>query len=148
MFFENQKPLGTVPEELRRRGRPRKVDPLRVVIATRVSPAEAVSIRAAAEAQGLTRAEFVRDAVVAAIGQPDAQRLGAVIRAERRADLLRVASAVQELLLFLRQLPHEDEVWTAKPTDIERARRALAGVHETLPELRALRDIAATEAGR
>ena len=122
----------------RRPGRPRKAAALRVVLGARYTPAEAAAVRTVAQAQGLSPAEYVRSAVIAATGRPDPQRLGAEIRAERRRDMLRVAASLSELIAILRQVTRDPD------TD----RRTLAGVREVLPELRELRNLVAEEAGR
>ena len=121
----------------RRRGRPRSLSALRVVIGARFTPAEADAVRAAAKSRGATRSEYVRAAVVTATGRPDAHELGAAIRADRRRDLLAVAADLQELVEIVRDLA---------PTD--RDRRTIAGVREVLPELQNLRRLVAEEAGR
>ena len=120
----------------RRRGRPSSLSPLRVVIGGRFTPAEADAVRVAAKDLGVTRSGYIRAAVVTATGHPDLEELGAVIRADRRRDLLAVAEQLAELVSVVRNL---------EPTD--RDRRTIAGIRELLPELQRLHRLITEEAG-
>ena len=110
----------------RRPGRPLQASALRAVIGSRYTAAEAEAIKRAADDRGIARAEFVREAAIAAVGQPDPQRLGAEIRAARRQDLLKVAGVFRELRDYLLEVKYDPGA-------------ELAVIHEALGELRAIR---------
>ena len=127
-------------KERRPRGRPRSDAALRVVLGSRYTAAEAAAIREAARDRSVSRAEFIRAAVVSATGRPDARQLGAEIRADRRTDLLRVGAQLGELLELLREYRA-----SARANSL---RRALVAIDEVLRDVEDLRAIVAHGAGQ
>ena len=99
-----------------------------VRVGSRYTAAEAEAIKRAADDRGIARSEFVHEAAIAAVGQPDPQRLGAEIRAARRQDLLKVAGVFRELVDYLLELKYDPG-----------AQQSLAVIYEALGELRAIR---------
>ena len=147
-FFVNQKharqatkndPEPDQPPK-RRRGRPRRDDAARVVLAARFTAAEAAAVRDAAASLGVPPARFVHDAVIVATGRPDPHRLGAEVRAERRQDVLRLAAQLTELLAELRSLRYA--------ADARDLRRAVVTVDVGLADVHDIRGLLAQEAAR